>query len=356
MLPKRDTPEWEQEKELYRQSTTEWRENRANELGYANRGIYQTVMARRGIRLEHKISKAASPEMPTINLPEVNLKKYKPINSGRIGDPETQVLELADHHSTEITPTFNDAEYDRRLDHLFNSTMRITNLHRNMYPINDLVIPILGDMTHGENPFQGAKPETIKEGAKTQVFKTALPKLRDFFLSLAQEFKTVRLECVPGNHGRVSRESPATSNWDLVLYEALKLSLEPHGIIVNISESFSKIIDIQGQKFFLFHGDQCKATQGIPYFSLVKKLMSWYVTYGGFDYALCGHFHKDDFLRINSKCKLFMSGSMVTDDPFALEIVGTSSVPCQWTFGVNKHKGVTWAYSLIVDDRYFPQL
>jgi predicted phosphodiesterase len=311
-------------------------------------------MNRRGIHLEEQPTPGIDkPELPTITLPPVKLKKYTPIKSGRTGDPETQVLELNDHHATEITQSFNESVYDSRLDHLYKSTMTITNLHRNMYPINDLVVPILGDMTHGENPFQGAKPETIKDGAKTQVFKL-LPKLRDFFLSLKEQFLTVRLECVRGNHGRVSRESPATSNWDLVLYEALKLSLEPHGVIVNISNSFSKIIEIQGHKFFLFHGDQCRATMGVPFFSLTKKLMSWYVTYGGFDYALCGHFHQNARMRISSKCELFMGGSMVTDDPFALEIVGTSSIPCQWTFGVNKHKGVTWDYNLIVDDNYFP--
>lgn len=354
-IPKEGTKEWEKEKELYSKSTPEWREQRSKELGYATANHYTTVMNRRGIHLEAPdITKATEQEINQINLPPIKLKKYIPINSGRVGDPETAVLHMTDNHDGEITPTYNHQVYLDRLGSLFQSVMRIVTLHRNIYPINDLVVPITGDMVHGENPYQGAKVEAISSGVKNQIFNNSLPALAEFFLSLKQEFHTVRLECVPGNHGRYSKESPTSSNWDLVLYESLKLKLEPYDVKVNISEDFCKIIDIQGQKFFLFHGHQCKATQGVPYFSLSKKIMSWYVTYGGFDYAVCGHFHKDDLLRVNKQCKLIMGASMVSDDPYALEVIGTSSPPSQWIFGVHKRKGLTWNYALIVDDKYFP--
>ncbi len=354
-LPKLDSKEWNTEVELYEKSTKEWRDKRAKELGYTDTATYITMMNRRDIHLDDPIVDSAKPpETPIINLPPVKLKKYKATNKGRVGDPETAVLHLTDHHDGEITISYNHQVYLCRLEHLYESVMRIINLHRLMYPINDIVILITGDMEHGENPHQGAKVETIDKGAVNQIFSNALPALTDLILSFKQEFVTVTVECVPGNHGRYSKESPRSSNWDLVLYQGLKLTLEPHGIKVNISDNFSKIVEIQNHKFFLFHGDQCKSTYGVPYFALTKKLMSWYVTFGGFDYAVCGHFHKDDYLRINSQCKLFMGASMVTDDPYALEVVGTSSIPAQWLFGVHKQKGVTWSYSLVVDDKFFP--
>jgi predicted phosphodiesterase len=289
---------------------------------------------------------------PAIILPPVDLKDYIPIKSGRKGDPETQVIHLTDHHDGELTPSFNDDVYKQRLDHLFHSALRITELHRNMYPVNDLKIFITGDMVHGENPFQGAKVESINKGAQGQIFELALPKLTSFVLSCKQEFKSVSVHCVPGNHGRYSKEAPATSNWDIILYRALAAALKTHGIEVEVADTFCLITQVQGKKFFLFHGDQCKASMGVPYFSLTKKMMSWYVTYGGFDYGVCGHFHKEDYLRINSRSKLFMGGSMVTDDPFALQVVGTSSIPTQWTWGVHKEKGVTWCYALTVDNAF----
>lgn len=354
-IPKKNSKEWEAEVEFFKHATKDQREKRAIELGYTNANSYGTQLNKQGVVLEAQQAPGiAQPESTVINLPPVKLKKYKPQNKGRLGDPETAVLHFTDHHDEEKTPTYDHQVYLARLDYIYKSTIHIVNLHRNIYPVNDLVIPITGDMVHGENPYQGAKVEAIEKGVKNQIYTSSLPALSEVILSFKQDFLTVTLECVPGNHGRYSKESPRTSNWDLFLYEGLKLKLEPYGIKVNISNEFCKIFDVQGHKFFIFHGDQCRSTMGVPYFALTKKLMSWYVTYGGFDYAMCGHFHKDDFLRITSKCKLIMGASMVTDDPYALEVVGTSSIPSQWLFGVHKQKGITWMYSLTADDKYFP--
>jgi hypothetical protein len=355
MLPKKGTPEWDAEVKAYLSSTQEWRTQRAKELGYAHRDSYQVQMNKHGVHIvDADIPKIETPDMPIINMPEINLKKYVPINKGRIGDPETQVLHLTDNHMGQITPSFNDEIGEERLQHLFKATTRITALHRNMYPINDLVIFITGDMVHGENVYQGAKLGAVSCGARDQVTNIAFPRLTEFILSLKQEFKTVTLECVRGNHGRYSKEAPSTSNWDMLLYDLLKSKLEHYDVKVNISRDFYKMVDIQGHRFFLTHLDQFRGTQGIPWFAIVRGIQSWYVTYGGFEYVVGGHFHRDDFLRINSRCKMIMGASMVTDDPFTLEVIKTSSIPCQWTWGVNKKKGVTWSYSLVVDDKYFP--
>ena len=49
-----------------------------------------------------------------------------------------------------------------------------------------------------------------------------------------------------------------------------------------------------------------------------------------------------------------MGASLVTDDPFTEEVVKTSAIPIQWTFGVHKTKGITWPYALICDEKFFP--
>lgn len=355
MLPEINSPEWENELKSYLTSTREWRDKRADELGYSTRDSYQTAMNKRGIKLPSRDIPTVTPtEIPIINLPPLSLKKYIPINKGRIGDPETQVLHLTDHHNGQVTPTFNDDIGAERLEKLFQSTMRITNLHRNSYPINDLVIMITGDMVHGENVYQGAKVGGVSCGARDQVTNLAFPRLSEFVLSLKQQFKTVTLECVRGNHGRYAKEAPATSNWDMLLYDLMKAKLEQYDVKVNISRDFYKIVVIQGHRFFLAHLDQFKGTQGIPWFAMVRGLSSWFVTFGGFEYVVGGHFHRDDYLRINSRCKLLMGASMVTDDPFTQEVIKTSSIPCQWTFGVHKERGITWPYSLVVDDKFLP--
>jgi len=356
-LPDKNSTDWTKEVEFYLASTPEQRDKRAIELGYANRNTYQTVMAREGVLLADKTTDYVAPaanEIPEIHLPPVKLKKYTPINAGRLGDPETMGLLLQDWHTCEITPTYNDDIQDARIDKLFSSTMNIATLHRNLYPVNDLEILVAGDMVQGENPFQGSKVGAVLCGARDQVVYYAFPKLTELILSLKENFVTVNVRCVRGNHGRYSRQAPSTSNWDLMLYDLLKVKLERYGIKVDISDTFYKIVDIQGHRFFMVHLDQFKSTQGVPWFSMTKGIQSWYVTYGGFDYVVGGHFHRDDFLRINSRCKLMMGGPLVTDDEFTQEVIKTSSIPCQWVFGVHKNHGITWSYSLVVDDKYSP--
>jgi hypothetical protein len=260
---------------------------------------------------------------------------------------------LGDHHAGEITPTYNPDVYKKRLNEIYQSLLTITELHRHMYPINDLVIVLGGDMVHGENPHQGATVETIACSAYDQIFDIALPELLSFILSLKQEFKTITIHAVKGNHGRYSPVAPRTSNWDMMLYASLRGLLQKHNIQMFISREFATIAEIQGFRFFILHGDAVRAHQGIPFFALDRKIKSWFVTYDGFNYVLCFHWHKDDFFRVTSKTKMIINGSMVSDDPFALEVIGTSSIPSQTTFGVHERRGITWYYPLY-DRNYYP--
>jgi len=290
---------------------------------------------------------------PIINIPEINILKYE--SKTGIGSPETQGLVLGDWHYGEITPTFNPKVADTRLDNLFKSAMRINELHRHIYPVNDLVIFLVGDMTHGENPYQGAKVGSIQQGAVDQVFDLAFPKLLSLVCSFRENFATVRVIAVPGNHGRISRESPDTSNFDLMLYKALSKANLPDGITIELPNDFCQIIDVYGIKFFVHHGDAVRMTNGVPYFAQVRKSMSWYITYGGFSYIIQGHIHKDDYYRLSAKTKQITNGALVSDDPYALRTIGTSTIPSQTTFGIHARKGVTWYYSLTLDDDYFPR-
>jgi hypothetical protein len=288
---------------------------------------------------------------PSVLVPPIHT--YEPVKGK---NPETQVVCIGDVHDGEITPTYNHEVCKARFAELYKRVMTINHLHRNLYPVNDLVLFFLGDMVHGENPHQGAKVESISCGAMSQVYNYLLPELVGLILSFRQEFATVKIYAVPGNHGRISKEAPETSNWDTMLYHALAQKAWPVGIEIHVPKDFCQIVPIQGHRFFIFHGDQTRMSNGIPWFGLSRKVISWYITYGGFEYACCGHFHRDDLLRISAMTKLFVNGSFVSDDPFALKVMGTSSIPTQWTFGVHAKHGVTWSYALTLDEKYAPGL
>jgi len=350
-FPDKDTPEFQNIK-------TSW-ENGESLISLSQRyhmspSGMKDQLSKQGIKRQFTPQQMQKVEPQPILLPPVEIQKYTPLK-GRRGDPETQILLLGDHHAGEITPTCNPTVYKQRRKNLFKTTMRITDLHRHMYPINDLVIMMVGDMVHGENVYQGANVETIACGAQEQIYEIALPELLSLILSFKENFRTIKIYAVRGNHGRYSPIAPRTSNWDIILYKALRDALTHYDIEMNVSNDFCQMVVVQGFKIFAFHGDQFRANQGIPYFAMSRKIKDWYFSYGPFDYTVCGHWHKDDFYRISSKVKAFINGAIPTDDPFALEIVGTSTIPTQWTFGMHERHGITWTYSLVLDPKFLPQ-
>ena len=352
-LPPKGSPE---EKEYWKRIKNGELDAVTQELGYCERWATLKAFRHRGYVLDTAWGPRGKPQEskePELKIITPQIIPYKLPKSGK-GDPETQVVIIGDDHAGEITPTFNSEVYKQRFRKLFESVLTITNLHRNMYPLNDLVVIDVGDNVHGENPFQGATVEAVSCGAVNQVYDLALPAILELLISFRQEFKTVKFYGVRGNHGRYSRTAPRTSNWDMALYHALKGAKLSTGIEVNYSDDFKFIVPIEGFKFFVFHGDQASARMGIPYFALTRKVKDWYSSFGGFPYAICGHFHKEDFLRVWSETKLLINGPLVTDDPYALEIIGASSIPCHFTFGVHKHQGLSWLYNLTLDSKFLP--
>ena len=357
-LPAKGTKELEELKEKYRtcppDKIGEFSQKCAVLYGFASADSFTSSMSKReGVKREPK-----SKPTPEINIeykiitPEV--KEYIPKLVGK-GDPETQVIVIGDDHAGAKTPSFNSKVYKKRFDVLFQSVMRITELHRNMYPLNDLVILDVGDNVQGENPYQGSTIGAVECGAVEQVYDLALPTLAGLLCSFKQEFKTIKFYGVRGNHGKLSRIAPQTSNWDLALYRALEKAKLPDGIEIHFSDEFNQIVEIEGFRFFVFHGDQIRnAPFGIPYFALIRAVKDWYVTFGGFPYAVAGHFHKEDYLRVTSETKLLINGALVTDDPYTLEQIKTSTIPNHWTFGVHKKHGISWIYSLVLDNTFLP--
>ena len=295
----------------------------------------------------------AEPEV--ISLEPVKIQKFKPLKRLR-KDPETQGLLLSDLHDGEITPSYNTEVCKKRITSLAASVVRIANLHRMIRPVDDLVILSLGDLVHGENPYQGAKLESVEMGARSQIYDVALPMLVDFVLSLKQEFKTISVYGIRGNHGRVDRAAPYSTNWDIILGDALGAALsKQQGISVHFEpRTFYQVVTINGFKFFIFHGDQVSCYQGIPWYGLKRKVSEWNVSIEDFNYACCGHWHNPNDLTINRKVRLLMNGALPTDDEFTLERIGTPGCPVQKTFGVHCQKGISWTYDLILDNAFLP--
>ena len=354
-LPESGTAEWEVLVKEYPTATFKQLDIWSKKYQYANWNLFVAAMRKQGFHRKHiQSDNVESESQIEVKIITPKIKEYIPSIVGS-GDPETQVIVLGDDHAGLKTPSFNSVVYKQRFDTIFLHSMIITELHRHMYPLNDLIIIDTGDNVQGENPHQGSNIGSVECGAVEQVYDLALPTLASFLCSLRQQFKTVKFYGVKGNHGKYSQLAPATSNWDLAPYKALADKGMPEGIEINYSDRFESIVDIEGFGFFVFHGDQIRGAQfGIPYFSLIRAVKDWYTTFGGFPYAVCGHWHKEDYLRVTSETKLLINGALTSDDPYTLEQIKTSTIPNHWTFGVHKRHGLTWLYSLIVDYKFLP--
>jgi hypothetical protein len=300
---------------------------------------------------KQKIEYGKSPEkepLPIINLPELKIREFVP--KPKSGTEEIQVVLLSDSHAGKITNSFNDQVYKTRIQKLFDKILLIKHLQENSHPVNKLVIPYLGDMVQGENPHQGSKVGDISMGARDQVIKLAFPTNFEFICSLKQHYSEISIECWAGNHGSIGKEAPQTSNWDLMLYDLMKSTLEKKkGIKINIHEDFGSVIKILNHNFFCLHGDGTTTNGGVPWMALSRKISKWYMQYKGFEYVVLGHFHTTAYTEIGRNTQLFMNGALVSDDDWSLKKMGISSTPTQWTFGVHPIQGVSWQYPLNIE-------
>lgn len=350
-LAKVGTPEWNKEIEFFLNASPGERAERARQLGMQPQS-YVRRMYERGVHVPKK--EISLPEAKEIQLPPIQLREYKAPRKRR-GDEEIALLHCGDGHAGKITPSFDGDVYRARMDTMFDSIMTIVTLHRNMYPMRTLRIVNCGDNVQGENPHQGSKIGSVNMGVRDQIAKLALPTWIKFIGSLKQEFEQVIFDGFPGNHGH-ERLAPETSRADLSLYDLIAAKIgDKKGITVNIHEVFGDIIDIEGFKFFVFHGDGIPCQQAVPFFALDRRLKAWHMQYGGFNYALGGHFHKEHSDEISSRFKYFMVSTLVSDDDWAIKKLDISSNPSQNLMGVHPRYGVTWRYSVIVDKKFLPE-
>jgi len=367
-LPKKGTPEFAELEKRYLASTKEERNQMAKEYGYAARHNFQTCMTQgrdvllprqKKVVIQNDEGKS-EPEQtierkPIVELPPVNFIEYRGKEIKEEGDEEVAILHVGDGHADKITSSYNKDVYRTRMGTMFQSAMTIVKLHRKMYPINKLLILNTGDNIQGENPHQGSKIGDVSMGARDQVKKLAAPMWNDIIGSFKQNFVEVIFEGFPGNHGH-DKLAPETSRYDLLLYDILEAGIgQNKGIKININESWCGIIRIWGWKLFGFHGDGIPCQQGVPFFALDRKLKAWHMQFGGFNYAFGGHFHKEHSDEISSRLKYFMVSSLTSDDEWAQKKLGISSNPSQGLYGLHPREGITWRYSLVVDEKFLPE-
>lgn len=236
---------------------------------------------------------------------------------------------------------------------LLRGMVSIITRMRKFCPIKTLNVAMLGDMVEGMGIFLGQAQHTDQD-LYNQTFKLA-DLLCWFLCEMLYLFEEVRVTCIGGNHGRIGKkgENPHFVNHDVYLYKYIEAKLQnQRRIKFDIPLSWWRVIEIQGFKFLLLHGDDIKAWNGLPYYGIDRAdarwttLLSAYDIY--FDYILMGHFHAQTELpRVRGE--KIINGCFPGGSVYALKSLVTASRPSQKLFGVHPRHGKTWSFNLYLD-------
>lgn len=155
--------------------------------------------------------------------------------------------------------------------------------------IDEVCLMYIGDLVEGEDIFQ-TQAHHIECSAIEQII-TATEANWDMILSFQNIFNCpVRVETVPGNHGRTSKSANEKTNWDNVIYHMLRFAASNYGdsnIIVNANFDFFNTFRVKDKVGMLNH--QGVKHAGTP--AMREKVAGWSAR-KRFDFMCHGHWHE----------------------------------------------------------------
>jgi len=274
------------------------------------------------------------------------------LRGGNLGKEENVVLLVSDMHCGKETATFNVEILNARFQRVISAAERITGILQKGYRLEDIHICFLGDIVDGDGIYPTQKHHTDKQAgyARQQVLAA-----RDIIVPgidrLKNCYRRIHLHGVPGNHGRVGRFTHEANNFDCLLYDMLTQEFKrSRRIHCDFTDNFYQIVDVGGPNgLLLYHGKGIRSYQSIPLYGIQQRVMKW--RNGGlkFGAVAIGHFHQYGNLRVG-ETEIFLTGTAVTDDKFALENYGADGHNYWHFMGVHPDRGYTWRYPLHVSE------
>ncbi|GIW06343.1 MAG: hypothetical protein KatS3mg060_1148 [Dehalococcoidia bacterium] len=258
---------------------------------------------------------------------------------------ESAVVILSDLHYGKETPTYDPDVFQARLQHLETRLIHIRQALQG-YVFDELVIAGAGDWVDGSGIFP-AQATTQRVANVEQQARDIAAILLPWIQIQQSIWGPARVECVPGNHGRVGdRATHEAASWDLVAYRYLHMLAAPLGIEVHFNEPpndiFLRPFEVRGHSFLLYHGHEWGRTIK----TRQTRVYEWQAHYGRqFDVVISGHYHVGEILQGN-RTLLIQAGTFVSDDSHAIRRYGSRAEPMTWAFGVSERRPVTWMFPI----------
>ena len=304
--------------------------------------------------LEDRIVDALKSQLPVLS--DVKMIKFKhPIQKRT---KEQAVLAIGDVHAGEKVNKeemggineFDMNILEERIIKLVEKSIDLAFVKLQGYKFDKLHVLMLGDMVSGIIHDELAK--TMDGPITDIIFKTAYI-LSNAIRELKKYYPQIEVTCVYGNHGRLAPKitfKRRYENWDYIMYKFIEIALKDvANVTFNIPKSFWTVVDLNGHRMLVLHGNNIRGWNGVPYYGIQKALGNFEQVLNhknqSFDSAILGHFHQRASLpRINGE--VLVNGSVVGADEFALGALWSASGPSQLFFGVNPDNGITWRFPI----------
>jgi len=293
-----------------------------------------------------------------IAMPKIEFKPYKFTKSTKpiVCTPVGLLSDL--HIGEEVTledtrglGIYNFDIMKKRMNAFTNKLIDILIFKSQGYVYPEMRIVMDGDIVSGIR--HDELRETNELEIVEQLFEGAQV-IASNILQFVPYFPKIKVDCIYGlKHSIFTLKYKFKKryvNFDYIFYRILELLLRNNeNIEFNIPKSFFDIIDIQGWKFLVYHGDDIKGWAGIPYYGMDRDIGKFrkLLQYGDekFDYVLLAHFHTPTELGAET----IVNGSMKGADEFALGAVRQMSKATQTLFAVHKQQGITFKYNIQLD-------
>jgi hypothetical protein len=268
--------------------------------------------------------------------------KIKPPKQTTIkGKPEVALLHCTDWQLGKRTVTYGTSTCRHRIEQFVEKAIAITEIQRKHHPVNEAVLLLGGDMVEGLGIFPGQAYE-VDSLLYEQLFEVAQI-ISSVVINLSQNFKTVRVVCEYGNHGRIGRygEMPKGDNIDRIAYQIARNQVGYLTKQWQASDSWYQIFEIGKYRGLLVHGDEIKSFGGnTPAFGILRKVNAWA---GGviepFDDCYMGHWHTPMSLTMSNAGRIFVTGSPESHNEYAREFVAATGVPSQRLHFIDPQRG-----------------
>jgi hypothetical protein len=267
--------------------------------------------------------------------------------------PEVALLHLTDIQYGKQTPEYSSEIADERVRTVVQKALKLTAIQRADHPVRDCVLLLGGDIVEGLTVFPGQAYE-VDSNAFTQVFRAAAL-IEESILTLLEDFETVTVYDVPGNHGRLGKrgDHPRADNLDNAVYRIVHDRINQPRLKWTLNETWYSLVAIGEYRALLVHGDQIKSFGGnVPAHGLLRKANSWAA--GGlpesFQDVYVGHMHQPMTLQMAGGGLVYMTPSTESGSAYAREFMAAHGRPAQRLHFVHPERGrVTASYLIDLD-------